>query len=111
MTNPKLRCKCRKCGRTQLVSIQEYLIGAKCYLGKSIKAPDFSCGGKLEYFSDGTEDSLLNAANLLQYLRKESFDEPHLAELVDTVADDIGCWLAGVQTPEEMGWVNSKGQP
>lgn len=112
MKNPSIRCKCPECKATRLVSIADFLAGnnrcGRYVHGLKSPAP---CPGKLDYFSDDYNDTLLNCAGVIQYLRNIRFEQPGLGELVDTLADDIGPWLEGNLSPQEMGWVDSKGRP
>lgn len=86
---PKIRCKCPKCGARQMVKIDEYLRDAKCIIGRSLSLANPPCDGKLEYFSDDTQDTLLNAANMLRWLTNYRFERESVGELVDIIADDL----------------------
>lgn len=111
MKHPKIRCKCTVCGSSQLVDIQAIISGdAKCYRGVSLNRPK-CCNGQLNYYSDSWEDTLLNVNAIMQHLRQTQFENERFGELVDSVADDLGCWAEGNQTPQEMGWVGQDGRP
>lgn len=111
MREPQIRCKCSACGFTQVVKVQEIVIGnPKCWRGMSLNRPH-PCEGTLSYYTDDFQDSMLNAIAILQYLRNTKFENQRLGELVDTVADDLGHWAEGQQSPQEMGWVGQDGLP
>lgn len=106
----KIRCKCQKCRKTQVRRISDVLNGEKCFLNHLGKPP---CGGNLEYFTDDSQDAIGNMAAILGYLSASPIlnANPRLAELVDTVAEDISQWMEGEQTPQQMGWVGQNGLP
>lgn len=106
----KVRCVCEKCERKQMRAVEDLITGAKCAM-QSIKTPP--CGGTLNYYSDTSEDAILNMGAVMGYLNAQQLfkSNPRLAELVDTVVDDVGHWMEGEPTPQQMGWVDSKGRP
>jgi hypothetical protein len=66
----------------------------------------------LNYYGDDVEDAKGNALNVLGYINAAGLiQNPKLAELVDSVVDDVGTWMEAQATPQEMGWVDSQGRP
>lgn len=107
----KVRCKCTVCDRTQVRKITDLLNGAKCFLGGGFSRPP--CNGALIYYADDPEDAQSNAIAVLGYLNAKmiSKQNPALAELVDSVVDDVQTWSERELSPQEMGWVGQNGLP
>lgn len=107
----KIRCKCSVCGRTQVRKITDLLNGARCFISTPFGKPP--CNGELNYYTEDAEDAQSNCRSLLGFINVTMLEnrKDKLAELVDTVVDDIENWLSRHDTPQEMGWVDSRGLP
>ena len=105
-----VQCKCGQCGQRQAIKIGELAAGQdQCRLRRIGQPP---CNGTVEYCSENPDTAQTNAINLLGYLNLVDLagDGP-LGVLLDTVVDDLGCWLERHATPQEMGWVGQNGLP
>lgn len=109
-TSYRIRCRCDKCGRIQLADIGTLVAGeAKCPAQSIIKPP---CGGRLEYYSSDPADSADNALSLLNYLVARSRNlAPAVGAIAESVAEDLALWLERPASPQDMGWVDWRGQP
>lgn len=111
MNTPKIRCKCDKCGRTQLVKVQELAIGRpKCYSGLNAITPKEPCLGSMSYCAEDYDDTILNASAMLAYLSSLPFNSK-IGEWLDIVSDDLAHLTESNETPQEMGWAGQNGQP
>lgn len=106
----QIRCVCTVCGRKQVRKVADICNGARCYVG-GLSAP--RCEGELNYYTDDFNDSVTNCMAILGYINTAMFMDRHdkLAELLDTVLDDIGNWAEHGASPSDMGWVGQDGRP
>lgn len=111
MNAPKIRMKCRECGRKFLISVADIIAGkARCPF-QSLQHP--LCGGEMDYCSEDYSDTITNTLALLQWMNNPRWhwDSQNFAQLLDTVAEDLELTLEPVQTPQQMGWVGQDGRP
>lgn len=101
----KIRKKCKTCGKTQVVPIEQEI----CGLHKTFNTPP--CTGTLGRFSGDMDDAILNLIAVANEINKlHQFKE---SELLTECIEDLETWIeyANPPTPREMGWVGDDGLP